>query len=265
MESVPEYLPKIHSTTVVREIAPLTVSEVELIRRDVLFHQKGILLSSAPDVYRLPLRSYLAAELLRSVENPAVKLRAGQKAPPWVGGKVGEVGSPEEALFDVAEFGAGQRARIERELGPDAPTIVKSIQEKGVNIPLSRGEHRDLYLRVLTSLSEATQLASIRYNSSLTDEGERYRVGTYGYLERTPTSGLIIPQVSQLEPVTIEAVLPDVTERSDNPWKKIEDYAGFMESLDTRLRSGLNFATNITSMGLRRVFAPALRQTAPKV
>lgn len=257
-------------------IFPVTAPELGAIRRFVAAanHQEGagsnkFLLSKAGPTYHDPLKSYLATECLRKVDNPATVIRTGERVDPWVGAQIGRAKTAEEALTNDAGLGAAMLDRAERELGPDAPAILKSIQRKGINYPQSKGEYQRLYSRCVGFMLDSIREVSVRQGSivALTTTGEKFRENTWRHLDESPDAGLIIPSGFSLgEPFTIEEVLPRVVDRQDSPWKKIEDYSEFRQNrLSSQLRAGLDFLTGLTPLGLRKVFAPALRQAPVKV
>ena len=250
--------------SVVRE-SPFLIfpRELEIIRKDIATRTDGkfLLRETGPD-YHDKLRSYLATELTAKVDNPAVEIPDAGKVDPWVAARIGHAKSAEEALVLDAKLGASMYDRAERVLGEDAIPLLKSILRNGINIPSTKSEHQVMYLRCMKFLGQAIQDVSFRQGSEvrLSTDSEEYRGETWAQLEHFRDSGVVLP--TEIKPGQIlraKEVLPGRFDRRNRPWDKIKDYKGFLESLSFRDRAGLELMTDLTPMGLRKVFSPKIK------
>lgn len=237
--------------------------ELRTIRKDIATRTDGkFLLRESGPAYHDKLRSYLATELTAKVDNPAAEIPEGGKVDPWAAARIGHAKNAEEALIQDARLGALMYDRAQRTLGEDAIPILKSILRNGVSIPQSRGEHQELYLSCMKFLNQAIQDVSYRQSSEirLSHDSEEFRGETWAQLENFRESGVVLPtEIKPGQVLRAREVLPARFERKNKPWDKIKDYKGFLDSLSFRDRAGLELITDLTPMGLRKVFAPKIK------
>lgn len=239
----------------------LTPDELGIIIRGKITQDGKLLLRNSGPKFHDRLRSYLATEFVGRIDNPAAEIPKGGRVNPWVASRIGQAQSAEEALMMDAKLGSTLWDRAERTLGPDAFPLIKSILRNGVNIPVSRSEHQNFYLKCMGFLSQAIQDVSFRQGSNvrLSSNGESYKAETMKGLEDFYDAGILIPtQAVSGQILKTRETLPSGIKRDKFPWEKIKDINGFLSSLSVKDRDGLELITDLPPMGLRKVFAQAM-------